>query len=192
MRLRLLLILFGFGLLGGCRPALTVDAPEINVTQRNVVFPGVVTTTSGPQTVNASFEVTTTKLGAAANPDSSALDRIERMEITRIVLQARSGITDFGFLDHLKVSATNWDPNKKSSAGKPVLAIMECPVDDRDCPLLYEQVVPTLSFPLEPPVDLTPLWVRTFLYLIITAEGILPNVDWSIDVTFSLSVRWST
>jgi hypothetical protein len=175
----------------GCKPSLVVDAPQIDITEKNLSFPGVISTVPGDQTATSTFKIVTSKLGAAANPDSSAIDRIQRMEITRILVQARSGITDFRFLSKLKVSATNYDPNRSSNVGKPVVTIMECP-GAVDCPLLYDITDPTLNFPLDPPADLIPLWANTNLYFIVTATGTVPQVDWSVDVTFSLSVRWSS
>lgn len=177
----------------GCKPELTVDAPEINITERNLSFPGVVSTVPGSQSATTSFKVVTSKLGAAANPDSSAIDRIQRMEITRILIQAKNGITDFSFVDRLIVRAANWDASKPSSSGKPVVTILDCDAaGTQDCPLIYESVGTTLDFPLNPPVDLMPLWANTNLYIIVTATGRVPTVDWTVDVTFSLSVRWST
>jgi hypothetical protein len=177
----------------GCSPSLTVDAPEINITEKSLAFPGVVSTVPGSQSVTTSFKIVTSKLGAAANPDSSAVDRIQRMEISRVLVQARGGITDFSFLDRLKVSAANWDASKTSNTGKPVITILECDATGaQDCPLIYQSVGPALDFPLNPPVDLMPLWANTNLYIIVTATGRVPSVDWSVDVTFSLSVRWST
>jgi hypothetical protein len=177
----------------GCKPSLTVDAPEIDITEKNLAFPGVVSTVAGTQSATASFKVVTSKLGAAANPDSSAIDRIERMEITRITVNGNRGVTSFSFLESLNVSAANYDPTKQSSSGKPVVTILDCnPSSTKDCPLLYENIGATLDFPLNPPVDLIPLWANTNLYIIITASGTVPKVDWSVDVTFSLSVRWSS
>jgi hypothetical protein len=176
----------------GCKPMLTVDAPEINITEKGLSFPGVVTTVPGSQQVTSSFKVVTSKLGAAASPDSSAIDRLQRMEITRVLIQAKSGVTDFSFLDHLKISAANWDASRGTNSTRPIVAILECPSGTQDCPLLYENIGTTLDFPLDPPVDLIPLWANTNLYIIITATGTVPKVDWSVDVTFSLSVRWST
>ena len=185
------LLLFVAGV--ACTPSLTVDAPEINITERNLTFPSVVTTVPGSHSVTSSFKVVTSKLGAAANHDSSAIDRMQRMEITRVFVQAKSGISDFAFLDYLKVSAANWDASRGgTSSTKPVVTILECGPDTQDCPLLYEGGGPTLSFPVNPPVDLLPLWANTNLYIIVTAGGTVPNVEWSIDVTFSFSVRWST
>lgn len=175
-----------------CKPSLIVDAPEINITEKNLTFPSVVTTAPGSQSVTSSFKVVTSKLGAAANHDSSALDRMQRMEITRVLVQAKSGISDFSFLDHLKVSAANWDASRGTSSTRPVVTILECGPGTQDCPLLYEGGGPTLEFPVSPPVDLMPLWANTNLYIIVTAGGTVPKVEWSIDVTFSLSVRWST
>jgi hypothetical protein len=176
----------------GCTPSLTVDAPEINITEKSLAFPGVVSTIPGSQSATSSFKVVTSKLGAAANPDSSAIDRMQRLEITRVLVQAKMGITDFSFLDHLEVSAANYDASHGISSTKPLVTILECPSAGKDCPLLYENIGTTLDFPLDPPVDLLPLWANTNLYIIIKASGTVPKVDWSVDVTFSLSVRWST
>lgn len=177
----------------GCKPSLTVDAPQIDITEKNLAFPGVVSTVAGPQSATSSFKVVTSKLGAAANPDSSAIDRIERMEITRVLVNANRGITDFSFVDSLQVRAANYDPTRQSNSTRPVVTILDCnPQSTNDCPLLYENIGTKLDFPLNPPVDLMPLWANTNLYIIITATGTVPKIDWSVDVTFSLSVRWSS
>jgi hypothetical protein len=46
-----------------------------------------------------------------------------------------------------------------------------------------------LDLPLDPPVDMLPLWGYPRLYLTFTATGAPPQVDWSIDVVFSLSLK---
>jgi hypothetical protein len=190
------LLTMAFGLLLGglgCTPSLTVDAPQIDITEKNLAFPGVAVGVPGTGSATTSFKVVTSKLGAAANPDSSAVDRIQRMEITHITLKTKSGITDFSFLDTLKVSAANFDAAKQTNSTKPVITILECPSGTKDCPLLYDNTgKATLDFALDPPVDLVPLWANTNLYIMITASGTVPQVNWSVDVTFSLSVRWST
>jgi hypothetical protein len=167
----------------GCAPSVTIDAPEIEVTQPALVFPGVPAGTPRGMTVTGLFQISTAKLGAASNPDAGSLQRIERLQVTGLVFKAKSGIADFSFLDHLSITASNWDPTRSASAGMPVITILDYAVPF-DVP-----IGAVLNLPLSPPVNMLPLWGRTILYMNVAASGDLPWAEWSIDVIFSLSVR---
>jgi hypothetical protein len=167
----------------GCAPSVEIDAPDIEITQPNLQFQAAPSSAGPGTSVTAPFKFTTNKLGATNNPDAGSLKNIERLQITRVVLKANNGIEDFSFLNHLTVLAANTSYATESSPGRPVIKVI-----DYEAP--YEVAIgPVLQLPLTPPVDMLPLWGRTWLYLTVTATGNLPKVAWSMDVVFSLSLK---
>jgi hypothetical protein len=71
------------------------------------------------------FKFSTSKLGAATNPDAGTLQNIERLQVTQIALKADTGIQDFSFLNHLTVMAANSGYATQASPGRPVLQIVD-------------------------------------------------------------------
>jgi hypothetical protein len=175
----------------GCTPSITIDAPDIEVTQPALQFPLAPVNMPPGTTVTATYDLVTNKLGASNNPDAGTLKNIQRLQVTRVVLRiprtdagvedfSRAGITDFSFLYSLTVVATN--PPSTVLPNPPVVPIVDYQASDVG-------VGVELQMPVDPPVDLLPLWGRTVLRLTITAAGDLPKVWWSADVVFSLSLR---
>jgi hypothetical protein len=183
IRPRHALIALAGALASGCTPSVEIDAPDIEITQPNLQF-AAAPSSAGPGTsVTAPFKFTTNKLGATNNPDAGSLKNIERLQVTGVVLKVNTGIDDFSFLDHLTVVAANTAYTTESSPGLPVIKVI-----DYEAP--YGVAIgPVLQLPLNPPVDMLPLWGRTWLYLTVTATGNLPKVAWSMDVVFSLSLK---
>jgi hypothetical protein len=180
-------LLAGLGLTGalafGCTPSIEIDAPDIEVTEPNLQFSAVPAGAGVGASVMGQFKFSTSKLGAATNPDAGSLQNIERLQVTQIVLKADTGIQDFSFLNHLTVMAANSGYATQASPGRPVLQMVDYPTSPG------VQVGAELQLPLDPPVDMLPLWGHTWLYLTVTATGDLPQVDWSMDVVFSLSLK---
>jgi hypothetical protein len=164
----------------GCTPTITIDAPDIEVTQPELQFPPAPANVTPGTTVSAVYMLSTAKLGAASSPDAGTLKNIQRLLITRVTLRANTGIPDFSFLDRLTVVATN--PASVVLPNPPVIPIVDYVASD----LAVGAVLP---LPVEPPVDMLPLWGRPWLRLTITAAGALPKVAWSADVVFSLSLK---
>ena len=166
-----------------CTPSVTVDAPDIEVTQPNLFFPAV-PAGAPPDIPPASFSVSSNKLGAAGGPDAGAFKKIERLDLIRLAFRANTGIEDFTFLTHLTVTATNPDSLR-------IVACRDRPV----VPILDYDVPPgtgtELKIPMSPPVDLRSLWACPSLSVTVQATGDPPQFDWSLDVVFSLSVRIS-
>ena len=167
----------------GCAPSVEIDAPDIEITQPNLQFPAAPAGVGAGTSVTAAFRFTTNKLGATNNPDAGALKNIERLQITRVVLKANTGIADFSFLDRLTVVAANTSYTTESSPGRPAIQVVDYQAPSEVA------IGPVLQLPLPAPVDMLPLWGHTSLYLTVTATGNLPNVDWSMDVVFSLSLK---
>jgi len=163
-----------------CTPKVTIDAPDIEVTQPGLQFPATPANVPPGTTVTAFYNLSTNKLGAASNPDSGTLKNIQRLLVTRVLLRAETGITDFSFLDSLTVVASN--PVSAIQPNPPVVPIIDYQATDVG-------VGAELQMPVDPPVDMLPLWGHTWLRLTITAAGALPLVPWSADVVFSLSLR---
>ncbi len=166
----------------GCTPSMEIDAPEVDVTQPDLQFFGIPAGVSSGGSVMGYFKFSAAKLGATT-PDAGTLKNVKRLQVTRVVLLAKTGIEDFSFLDHLTVDAANLGYATQSSPGQPVIRI----VDYQASPGV--PTGPKLEMPLSPPVDMLPLWVHTWLYLTVTATGYPPSIDWSVDVEFSLSVK---
>ena len=167
----------------GCTPSVEIDAPDIEVTQPNLQFSAVPAGAGAGTPVMGQFKFSTSKLGAATNPDAGTLKNIERLQVTRVVLKADTGIQDFSFLDHLTVTAANSGYATQASPGRPVVQVVDYQAP-AELPVGAE-----LQIPLDPPVNMLPVWGHTWLYLTITATGNLPRVDWSMDVVFSLSLK---
>jgi hypothetical protein len=174
----------------GCAPSVTVDAPDIEVTQPNLFFPAAPVDAQG--TMEATFLLSSNKLGAAGGPDAGAYKKIERLDLIRLAFAADTGIQDFSFLTHLTVTATNPDSLRiVACRNRPVVPIL-----DYDVPPGTGAVLP---IPLSPPVDLRSLWACPSLSVTVVATGTAPVVAtgipsqdrWSLDVVFSLSVRIS-
>jgi hypothetical protein len=163
----------------GCTPLVTIEAPDIEVTQSDLRFAAAPRGTS----IIGTFVLNTSKLGASSKPDAATLKMIDRLELTRVVLNAKAGITDFAFLDHLTVQAANWTDAASQNPPKPVIEIIDHRPHDGDL------IGATLPFPLSPPIDMLPVWKRSILYITVTATGDMPKVDWSMDVIFSLSIK---
>ena len=166
----------------GCAPSVTVDAPDIEVTQPNLFFPAPPVGAQG--TVEDTFILSSNRLGAAGGPDAGAFKKIERLDLIRLAFRANTGIEDFSFLTHLTVTATNPDSLRiVACRNRPVVPIL-----DYDVPSGTGAVLP---IPLSPPVDLRSLWACPSLSVTVQATGDPPQFDWSLDVVFSLSVRIS-
>jgi hypothetical protein len=176
------LVLAGVLLLG-CTPSVVIDAPDIEITQPNLQFPAAPAPAAAGTSVQGQFRVTTNKLGATNSPDAGSLKLIERLLITRVALKAKTGIQDFGFLDHLTVVAANNYYATASSPESPVIQIV-----DYQAPAGV-QTGSVLQLPLDTPVNMLPLWGHTSLYLTVTATGNPPKSPWSVDVVFSLSLQ---
>jgi hypothetical protein len=168
----------------GCTPSVTVDAPDIEVTQPNLSFPAAPVGAPPNTTVTGQFMLSSNKLGAAGGPDAGAFKNIERLDLIRLAFAADTGIQDFSFLTHLTVTATNPDSLRiVACRNRPVVPIL-----DYDVPPGTGAV---LAIPMSPPVDLRSLWACPSLSVTVQATGDPPQFDWSLDVVFSLSVRIS-
>jgi hypothetical protein len=166
----------------GCTPSVEIDAPDIEVTEPNLPFHTASAGAGAGTTAIGFFQFSTAKLGASSNPDAGTLKNVERLQLTRVVLKA-TGIPDFSFLDHLTVWGANLKYATQASPGQPVIQILDYQADP-DVP-----VGAVLQLPLDPPVDMLPLWGYPRLFLTFIATGDPPQVDWSIDVVFSLSLK---
>ena len=165
----------------GCAPSVEIDAPDIEITQPNLQFPAV-PAGAGTQAVGL-IRLNTSRLGAASNPDAGSLKNLKRLQVTKVVLNANTGIEDFSFLDYLTVDAANLGFTTQSSPDRPVIQVVDYQAPSN------VPIGAVLQLPLSPPVDMLPLWGHTWLYLTVTATGDLPKVAWSIDVVFSLSLK---
>jgi hypothetical protein len=164
----------------GCTPSIVIDAPDIEVTQPDLQFPATPANVAPGTTASAIYTLNTSRLGAAGSPDAGTYKSIQRLQVTRVALNAKTGIEDFSFLNHLTVTATN--PASTYLPNPPVVPIVDYQASD-------VAAGASLALPVDPPVDMLPLWASTRLRLTITAAGNLPTVAWTADVVFSLSLR---
>ncbi|HEX7599529.1 MAG TPA: hypothetical protein VF518_15030 [Polyangia bacterium] len=168
----------------GCTAKVTIDAPDIEVTQTDLKFAAAPVGTPGGQSVKAVFQLNTSKLGASNRADAATLKIIERLDLIGVTFKAKSGIPDFAFLDRLSLTAANYANAADLEPPKPVVEILTY------LPQVGDLIGATLDPPLaSSPIDLLPLWRRNVLYLTVTATGALPTADWSMDLVFSLSIK---
>jgi hypothetical protein len=168
----------------GCTAKVTIEAPDIEVTQTDLRFAAAPVGMPAGQSVRGVFQLNTSKLGASNRADAATLRMIERLDLIDVTLKARSGITDFAFLDRLSLTAANYSNPTDQDPPKPVVEILTY------IPQVGDLIGATLDPPLaSSPIDLLPLWRRNVLYITVTATGALPTLEWAMDVVFSLSIK---
>ncbi len=165
-----------------CTPTVTINAADLEITQTDVQFAGVPLGLLASQSATGTFRIDTSRLGAGS-PDAGSLKGIERLQLTRIVLQAKTGITDFVFVKRLSLVASNSASATQAAAGQAAVTIVDYQASTGGA------IGPVLQLPISPPVDMLPLWESTALYVTVTVTGDLPPVNWSMDIVLTLSVK---
>ena len=167
----------------GCSPTVTINATDIEITQTDLQLSGVPLAASTVGSATGTFPIDTSRLGAAGSPDGGLPKGIERLQLTRIVLAAKTGISDFAFVKRLSLVASSSASATQAGAGQAAVTII-----DYQAPA-GGATGRVLQPPISPPIDMLPLWGSPVLYVTVTATGNLPPVNWSMDVVFTLSVK---
>ncbi len=181
--LRPLLCLVTLVLLG-CSPVVNANFSDVEVTRSDIPVPAA--PSSNPTNVPFSFTVGSGQLGA--NTDLNAQSRIRSMDLHRLTLTAKSGITDLSFVSRLHAVAFVPLSKTETSQTSRMVEIAD-----------YERVATTpvgrtLEIPLPEPVDLVPLLRPSKpepakIVVSVNLTGELPTVDWTTDVSMVLSME---
>jgi hypothetical protein len=156
---------------GACMMSVEAEAPEIEITQTNVSFDGV----------PAGFGLASMKQTFTGHHPSLDFPSELRAEVraVQVILRAREGITDFAFLDSLRVVMQD-DARKKA------------PVEI----LSYERgeiatPTPVLYLPAGNPANVIEQWKTDAAVFTLEVAGTLPERLWSVDVTLSFAGKAS-
>jgi len=150
---------------GACMVSVEAEAPDIEVTQQNILFPGVAGTgVLGDVAMTHSFSQKHPKLDlpAGLTPEVKALE---------VTLTAKSGITSFDFIHYLRLSMS--DGADKSDA-------IELINYQRDA---TGTTGPVLTMPSANPVNALEQWKTDAAVFTVDVAGQLPESDWTADVT---------
>jgi len=177
------LVVYVVVLLAGCSPIVDASFSDVEVTRPNVSVPAAPTGALPSVTFSFSFDSTT--LGANANPD--AQEGIVSVNLHRLVLTAKSGITDLSFIETLHAMACVPTSKTSTSSSRQVeIADFERVID--------LPVGSTFDVPIPEPVDLLPLLRPSSseprrILVIVNLGGRLPTSEWKADVSMGLSIE---
>jgi hypothetical protein len=170
-------------LLAGCAPVVDAEFSEIEVTRPDIPVPPAVS--AAMSSVIFSFPIESGSLGASANPD--AQDGIISVRLHRLALAAKSGISNWSFIQTLHALACV-PINKTSTLSSRQVEIADYvrQVESPDST--------TFEVPIPDPVDLLPLLRPSKseprrILVIVNLGGTLPTSEWKADVSMSLSVK---
>ena len=172
--------------LAGCQPVVDGKFSDVEVTRPDNPIPGAPATMAQPS-VTFQFLLDSTSFGANANPD--AQDNIASVELYRLTLKAKSGISDLSFIESLHALACV--PIDKSSNQLASARQVEIADYRREFDLA---VGASFDVPMAQPVDLLPLLRPSSteprrILVIVNLGGKLPTSDWKADITLSLSME---
>lgn len=154
---------------GACSPSFQADLQDIEITQRGVQMAGVPAAAQvGLASTSHSFTFSSDRMGWAKKINSDV--RIHQVTI------AATGLADMSFLELARVTA----------AAPPAPDVVEIVSYARD-PLAPASSIIEVSAPA--PVDITSLWQADQTVIELQIAGSLPEQDWILDLTLSLSGR---
>jgi hypothetical protein len=169
-RVALLLPVLGISS-SGCLSSLKVDASDIEVTQHGIRFPAMVLQIpGGTLETSCTFDLDSANIAWVKALDAN-------IHLKTIKVDAVDGVTDFDFMDRLRVTLSS-----KADLSD-ALVIFDYSRSGNQSP------TPVLATQHSPFLDVTQLWRSRPVYIGLTAIGLLPTRDWSVDVTFVLDGR---
>jgi hypothetical protein len=168
----------------GCSPVVDATFSEVEVTRLDIPVPGA--PASAPSTVNFQFTFASGQLGANTKPDAQS--RIKAVDLYRLVIKAKSGITDLSFIQTLHAVA--FVPLSKSTN---IITTRQVEIADyqrRNATTVGKE----FEVPLPEPVDLLPLLRPSStepakVVVSVNLGGQMPTVNWTTDVSMALSVE---
>jgi hypothetical protein len=170
-------------LFGACAPAVDATFADIEVSRPNISIPPA--PTSAPASVTFSFSMSSSQLGATANPQ--AQDNIRSVKLHRLAFTATSGVSELSFIKTLHALACV--PISTSST------LSSKQVEIADYVRTSEKPVgATFEVPIPEPVDLLPLLRPSrseprWIVVIVNLGGQMPTVDWKAEAELSLSLE---
>ncbi len=172
--------------LSTCAPVVDAQFSDIVVTRPDISIPPA--PSAAVSSVTFSFSINSSKLGASTKPE--AQNRIVAVQLHRLALTAKTGISDLSFLRTLHavacipVGSTGKDSSRCSR---------EVEIADY-ARTSTNRVGPTFEVPIPEPVDLLPLLRPTkteprLIVVIVSLGGELPTSPWTADISMSLSIE---
>jgi hypothetical protein len=154
-------------LASGCSPSFEADVPEIDITQRGVKIAGVPgAALVGDTSVTTSF---TYSLSAGAKRMNSDV------RVHRITIAVSGSVPNLDFVALARVTAAN-PASPESTTELLNYARSETAPSSSD-----------IDASMATPIDITPLWSADKAVIELQMAGQLPEQDWTVDVTLSLS-----
>lgn len=179
---RRLLVLLSVAL-AACAPAVEAEFSDIEVTRPDIPIPAA--PAAGLSSVTFYFSLDSATLGANKSP--AAQSRFVSVNLHRLALTAKTGISDLSFLETLHALACV--PISKTSK----LSARQVEIADYR---RRTQLPPSATFevPLPEPVDLLPLLRPSStepyqVVVIVNIGGQLPTQDWTADALMALSIE---
>jgi hypothetical protein len=160
-------------LASGCSPSFEADLPDIEITRQGLKMAGVPAAAQvGDVSVTGSFTFSPSTTAWANRLNSEVF-------LHQVKIAADGSLADLGFIELARVSAN--DPARPEGATEL---------------LNYARTEETLSrsdieIRMPTPIDITTLWSAEQAVIELQLVGQLPEQDWTLDVTLSLSGKIS-
>jgi hypothetical protein len=173
----------GLLLVAACSPVVDADFSDIEVTRPDIPVPGSMV--ANLPSVTFSFSFDSTKLGA--NSNLAAQSQIVAVNLKRLELTAKGGVTDLSFIQNLHAFAFVPLKGWYSESNRQVeIADYERRGD--------QPVGAIFSVPLPEPVNILPLLQPSSsdqrkVVVVVNLGGQLPSQNWTTDVSMSISVE---
>jgi len=169
----------------GCSPVVDANFSEIEVDRLDIGVPAA--PSAAATTVYFQFAFSSGQLGANTNPDAQS--RIRSVELQKLSITAKTGISDLSFIQTLHAVA--FIPADKSSSTYRTSKQVE--IADYERRQDTTTVGKTFQVPLPEPVDLLPLLRPSKtepakVIVSVSLGGQLPTVGWTTDVAMVLSM----
>ena len=169
--------------LAACSPIVEAQFSDIEVTRPDISIPPA--PTAALSSVTFSFSIDSSRLGASSKPEVQ--QGIVAVKLHRLVLTAKTGITDLSFVETLHALACV--PTSKTST----LSARQVEIADYTR-VAKTPVSPTFEVPIPEPVDLLSLLRPTateprLILVIVNLGGELPTTEWKADVSMSLAIE---
>jgi hypothetical protein len=148
----------------GCGVSIEADVPEIEVTQRDLMFQGVPPAAAalvGEVSLSQKFSQKHKKLDLPKGLDST-------VKALGVTLTAKSGVTDFSFIKNLRLTMTD-DVH-------PAVTLVDYQQTPGSAPSNVLELV------AGNPVNTLEQWKTDSATFSIDVAGTLPTVDWSVDL----------
>ena len=156
-------------LASGCLPSFEADLPDVEITQQGLKMAGVpLAAKVGDASVTSSFTLSPSTTAWAKRLNSEVF-------IHRVNIAANGSQADLDFIDLARVTAGNPTSPEGTTEILNYARSEELPPGSD-----IEVSMPT-------PIDITNLWSADQAVIELQVAGQLPEQDWTVDVTLSLS-----